>query len=94
MNQIGTGTKMNQIGKSTQCSDYKVRYCCAKRKFSFWDPWTPWSECGATCGGGNQRRTRDCRNKGPAGCLGQSVQMRKCNRADCPGKYWEDNYCP
>ncbi|XP_014811222.1 PREDICTED: SCO-spondin [Calidris pugnax] len=55
-----------------------------------WSPWTPWGECSAPCGSGEQRRHRDCASRAPGGgnCTGPRLQTRDCNtqpcRARCP----------
>ena len=42
-----------------------------------WGSWGPWSECSHKCGGGRQRRTRDCLTA--ARCEGNSREQRECN---------------
>uniref|UniRef100_G1MRA1 Hemicentin-1 n=1 Tax=Meleagris gallopavo TaxID=9103 RepID=G1MRA1_MELGA len=54
-----------------------------------WGPWQTWSQCSASCGGGEQTRTRLCRNPAPLyhghPCLGDSSQISRCNNQACPG---------
>ncbi|XP_049654923.1 SCO-spondin-like [Accipiter gentilis] len=56
-----------------------------------WSAWTPWSECSAPCGSGEQRRHRACTTPvhGGPDCAGPHVQTRDCNtqpcQARCPG---------
>ena len=68
-----------------KCSDYKVRYCCAKEKRSYWKEWSEWSECSKSCGGGKSFRARECRNKGHAHCVGPPREEVDCKQINCPG---------
>ncbi|KAF6769316.1 hypothetical protein AHF37_11847 [Paragonimus kellicotti] len=52
-------------------------------------PWSPWSECSASCGtGGTQSRQRQCDNPAPTNggrlCSGKGLMVRACNRGPCP----------
>ncbi|KAJ8306418.1 hypothetical protein KUTeg_016963 [Tegillarca granosa] len=51
-----------------------------------WTKWTLWNTCNVTCGGGQQRRYREC--DGPyydgQNCTGPDIETRECN----------DNFCP
>ena len=76
---------MEATGK--QCSDYKTRYCCKRKDYSYWQKWKPWTPCTKTCGGGTQKRERHCKNEAAARCIGQAKQERDCNRQRCIGKY-------
>ncbi len=57
-----------------------------------WSPWTEWGQCTATCGGGIEKRIRDCllprtRNGNGTnlhGCDGETWEMRPCNEQGCP----------
>jgi len=52
-----------------------------------WSEWGAWSACTATCGGGQQTRTRLCNNPAPSGggsdCAGDSQQTQACNTDAC-----------
>ena len=47
-----------------------------------WTPWTSWSECSATCGGGNRNRIRECRKGRNYGeCEGLGEEVEECAQA-------------
>ena len=56
--------------------------------------WSEWSVCNRTCGGGQQKRGRNCTNPSPANgvlnCteqgLGAAEEISPCNEHPCPGK--------
>ncbi|KAG8556198.1 hypothetical protein GDO81_017962 [Engystomops pustulosus] len=54
-----------------------------------WGPWEAWSKCSATCGGGQQIRTRLCKHveesNSVRSCLGDFTQVLKCNVQACQG---------
>ncbi|XP_077188775.1 hemicentin-1 isoform X2 [Paroedura picta] len=54
-----------------------------------WGPWQPWSTCSASCGRGEQTRSRLCNNPSPSEsgrpCPGDSSQISRCNILTCPG---------
>jgi hypothetical protein len=51
-----------------------------------WSAWTSWTECGVSCGGGRQSRTRECKTQGARvlDCTGLAVEIRDCNTHHCP----------
>ncbi|XP_043941249.1 hemicentin-1 [Protopterus annectens] len=53
-----------------------------------WGPWQAWSECSASCGGGEKMRVRLCNNPSPINggrsCPGDASQVARCFQA-CPG---------
>lgn len=53
-----------------------------------WSQWTSWTECGVSCGGGRQSRTRKCQTKDALelDCTGRAVEIRDCNTHHCPSK--------
>uniref|UniRef100_A0A8C5MJV2 Uncharacterized protein n=1 Tax=Leptobrachium leishanense TaxID=445787 RepID=A0A8C5MJV2_9ANUR len=55
-----------------------------------WGPWEAWSKCSASCGGGDQVRTRQCSHHVHSGrvrpCPGDATQVLRCNSHACPGK--------
>ena len=51
-----------------------------------WGKWGEWSECDKTCGGGEQRRERSCKNEtDDKKCVGTDSETRKCNEEECKG---------
>lgn len=55
-------------------------------------PWSDFSPCSATCGGGMQQRTRTCTNPPPSNggkdcsLLGATFESRNCSSNPCPSK--------
>ncbi|GAB1607433.1 hypothetical protein Ahia01_001026800 [Argonauta hians] len=51
----------------------------------FWSEWSSWSSCSKSCKGGTQERTRSCNEPKYGGqiCLGNKIQLQKCNVKDC-----------
>ena len=54
-------------------------------------PWSEWTGCSASCGGGIKTRSRSCISAFNAvgidnSCLGPKVQTRRCRIRRCPGK--------
>ncbi|KAM9774698.1 SCO-spondin [Syngnathus typhle] len=53
-----------------------------------WGPWSNWTQCTKSCGGGVQSRRRDCDSPSPEGegnyCEGLGTQVKACNTAHCP----------
>ena len=49
-----------------------------------WSPWAPWTDCSATCGGGQRSRHRDCLLRSGLGCEGEADETASCNEAACP----------
>ncbi|XP_040567740.2 LOW QUALITY PROTEIN: SCO-spondin-like [Lepeophtheirus salmonis] len=73
------------------CKDeIKKEMCNEDQPCPSWTQWTEWSTCSVTCGGGNQKRIRDCltpRNLNGSniyGCDGDTWEMKACNVRKCP----------
>ncbi|KAM8763206.1 ADAMTS-like protein 5 [Acanthopagrus schlegelii] len=51
-----------------------------------WAPWSGWSVCSRSCGGGASVRTRTCITRNPVGgpCAGDPRQYKICNTKECP----------
>ncbi|XP_076378705.1 A disintegrin and metalloproteinase with thrombospondin motifs 9 isoform X1 [Megalopta genalis] len=53
-----------------------------------WGEWGSYGECSRTCGGGVQKKYRECNNPPPQNygnyCVGARVKYRSCNLEDCP----------
>ncbi|XP_068616631.1 adhesion G protein-coupled receptor B1 [Brachionichthys hirsutus] len=62
-----------------------------------WQPWSVWSGCSKTCGGGSQKRNRICYGPffGGLHCPGEREEVQHCNGKRCPEPHEicsEDNY--
>ncbi|XP_074540136.1 adhesion G protein-coupled receptor B1 isoform X9 [Halichoeres trimaculatus] len=62
-----------------------------------WQPWSLWSGCSKTCGGGSQQRNRVCYGPffGGQPCPGDREEVRRCNEKRCPEPHEicsEDNF--
>uniref|UniRef100_A0A8C7X4Z9 Adhesion G protein-coupled receptor B1a n=1 Tax=Oryzias sinensis TaxID=183150 RepID=A0A8C7X4Z9_9TELE len=62
-----------------------------------WQPWSLWSSCTKTCGGGRQQRHRICYGPffGGQPCPGEREEVRPCNEKRCPEPHeicGEDNF--
>ncbi|XP_034554182.1 adhesion G protein-coupled receptor B1 isoform X6 [Notolabrus celidotus] len=62
-----------------------------------WQPWSLWSGCSKTCGGGSQQRNRICYGPffGGQPCPGDREEVRQCNEKRCPEPHEicsEDNF--
>ena len=60
-----------------------------------WTPWTDWSECSRSCGGGTRTKVRECvlppTRSGGLQCTGDSAVSEKCNAQECPAwTEWTD----
>ena len=55
-----------------------------------WSQWAPFDACSATCGGGNQTRTRTC--SATNACAGNSEETRACNTQVCPGEFSNETF--
>ncbi|XP_044123231.1 hemicentin-1 isoform X1 [Neovison vison] len=72
-------------GAETQMQVCNERHCPVDGK---WAPWTSWSACTVSCGGGARQRTRECSDPVPqyggSRCEGSDVQSDFCNNDPCP----------
>lgn len=52
-----------------------------------WFPWSPWTSCTVTCGGGNRQRQRECDMNSykelTAPCIGSNNQTTECHTFAC-----------
>ncbi|XP_028517673.1 coadhesin isoform X2 [Exaiptasia diaphana] len=76
-----------RLGQARQQKQCNIRRCPVNGGYT---PWSTWSQCSRTCGGGNQNRYRYCTNPRPRNggreCkeLGNAKEPRVCNKQTCP----------
>ena len=90
----GGGTR-KKVRECTQPKSGEVKGCvgepeaeeeCNTQQCPVWTDWTEWTSCTATCGGGKQKRNRDCILPDSRSylCTGEDSEERECNSNDCP----------
>ena len=62
-----------------------------------WGPWSPYSDCSASCGAGEITRTRFCNNPipeiGGADCVGEAAETENCeSETQCPSENLPQSY--
>ncbi|XP_064928861.1 hemicentin-1 isoform X2 [Columba livia] len=78
-------------GRACAGADVQIQRCSSELcpVDGNWGQWQAWSQCSASCGGGEQTRTRLCSNPAPLHrgrpCPGDASQISKCNTQACPG---------
>ena len=53
-----------------------------------WSPFSNWTECSMTCGGGQRMTSRTISQPalyGGKNCIGDAFKTEKCNTKPCPG---------
>nr|XP_014342845.1 PREDICTED: SCO-spondin [Latimeria chalumnae] len=67
------------------CTCGNGSFGCTDFKCPVYGPWSEWSECSATCGGGHMTRNRTCEDIADGlSCAGEAVQMKECSTHPCP----------
>lgn len=85
-----TNPAPSQGGKDCVGSPYEMQQCfeiiCPVD--GNWGDWSSWSQCSASCGGGNEVRSRNCSNPAPSHggkpCAGDPTQSQTCANTTCP----------
>ena len=78
-------------GKECEGIDSRMEECNTETCFGSdcrWSPFSEWSECSKTCGGGVRRSTRkvlQIASDGGRDCLGDYEKIEGCNKEPCPG---------
>ncbi|NWQ77372.1 HMCN1 protein, partial [Columbina picui] len=78
-------------GRACAGPDVQIQRCSSELcpVDGHWGQWQAWSRCSASCGGGEQTRTRLCSNPAPLNrgrpCAGDASQISRCNSQACPG---------
>ena len=68
------------VGETEDEEDCNLQDC------PIWTEWTEWTDCSVTCGGGSQKRSRDCVLPDSRAflCSGDDSEKRECNSQTCP----------
>ncbi|XP_028514725.1 proprotein convertase subtilisin/kexin type 6, partial [Exaiptasia diaphana] len=75
------------LGQSKEWNPCNIRPCPVNGGYT---PWSTWSQCSRTCGGGRKHRDRHCTYPRPRyggrDCreLGKAKDSRDCNKQSCP----------
>ncbi|XP_078487952.1 uncharacterized protein LOC100179634 isoform X3 [Ciona intestinalis] len=58
---------------------------CVQQSCPYWDTWSSWTQCSASCDGGVEERSRTCINGDPGdgNCTGAPVNVLGCNTIAC-----------
>ena len=71
-------------GSAPECDgDSEVTEQCNTQQCPDWSPWSEWTSCSLTCGGGSKSRQRDCVldpvRSNDYGCQGEDFETTDCN---------------
>ncbi|TRY69476.1 hypothetical protein TCAL_03259 [Tigriopus californicus] len=78
-----------------RCSDYKVRYCCLKKRPAQWGEWNEWTDCTKTCGGGIRSRDRVCNSKkgNKETCFGNWIDLDESGKDRHANLKYQEHAC-
>ncbi|XP_066440797.1 SCO-spondin-like [Eleutherodactylus coqui] len=68
------------------CTCLNGTFTCTDLLCPVYGPWSEWSSCSATCGGGHRWRNRTCTDGDPSGvtCANETHKREECNSSACP----------
>ncbi|XP_074627228.1 uncharacterized protein LOC141885237 isoform X4 [Acropora palmata] len=83
------GVDCSSLGPSLETRECNALLCPEDGGYT---PWSDWSDCDVTCGGGIMQRYRSCTNPSPSNggrdCsakgLGSTIESKSCNLISCP----------
>nr|XP_058946642.1 uncharacterized protein LOC131774603 [Pocillopora verrucosa] len=89
---LNGGTDCSSLGGNMETRNCNPAACPGVKVDGGYTPWSQWTECTATCGGGTRMRTRSCTNPPPQNggktCLdqglGPELETQVCNVQPCP----------
>ncbi|XP_072010680.1 SCO-spondin-like isoform X3 [Engystomops pustulosus] len=66
------------------CTCVNGTFSCTDLMCPVYGPWSDWSGCSVTCGGGHRWRSRTCTERDPGTCGSETREMEECNTFTCP----------
>ncbi|XP_069066851.1 SCO-spondin-like [Pleurodeles waltl] len=68
------------------CTCENGTFICTDLECPSYSPWSQWSTCSASCGGGHKQRNRTCeeRTTNGAPCGSEVMETQECNKQPCP----------
>lgn len=64
---------------------------CTNLPCPVYEPWSPWSSCSVSCGGGQRIRTRLCQHSEGGPSCADTEQSESCDTPTCPGLTWNEH---
>ncbi|XP_043922260.1 SCO-spondin-like [Protopterus annectens] len=81
--EVGAGETV--LIDCNNCTCINGTFWCIEMKCPTFGPWSRWSPCSETCGGGQMMRNRTCEESTEGlECTGDATEIKECNLQPCP----------